>query len=41
MKILLMDYANNEITGKLAYSYCMVYCQEIYTDEDDFKVTAY
>ena len=39
--ILTMDYVNNEITGELSYSYCMVYCQEIYTEENDFSVTAY
>jgi hypothetical protein len=39
--ILTMEYVNNEITGELSYSYCMVYCQEIYTDENDFSVTAY
>jgi hypothetical protein len=41
LEILTMDYVNNEITGELSYSYCMVYCQEIYTDENDFKVAAY
>jgi hypothetical protein len=39
--ILTMDYVNNEITGKLSYSYCIAYCQEIYTDENDFKVAPY
>jgi hypothetical protein len=40
-EILTMDYVNSEITGELSYSYCMVYCQEIYTEENDFSVTAY
>jgi len=40
-EILSMDYVNGEITGELSYSYCMLYCQEIYTDETDFSVTAY
>ena len=40
-EILTMDYVNNEITGELTYSYCMVYCQEIYTDENDFSVKEY
>jgi len=40
-EILTMDYVNNEITGELSYSYCMVYCQEIYTDENDFSVKEY
>jgi hypothetical protein len=40
-EILTMDYVNNEITGELSYSYCLVYCQEIYTDENDFSVAAY
>ena len=39
--IFSFDYANNEMTGELRYSYCVVYCQEIYTDEDDFKIAAY
>ena len=41
LEILTMDYVNNEITGELSYSYCMVYCQEIYTDENDFSVQEY
>ena len=41
LEILTMDYVNNEITGELLYSYCMVYCQEIYTDENDFSVQEY
>ncbi len=40
-EIFTFDYANNEMTGELRYSYCMVYCQEIYTDENDFKIAAY
>ena len=40
-EILTMNYVNNEITGELTYSYCMVYCQEIYTDENDFSVKEY
>jgi len=40
-EILTMDYVNGEIIGELSYSYCMVYCQEIYTNENDFSVVAY
>ena len=40
-EILTMDYVNNDITGELRYSYCLVYCQEIYTNENDFEVSAY
>ena len=40
-EILTMDYVNNEITGELSYAYCMVYCQEIYTDENEFSVKEY
>ena len=40
-EILTMDYVNSVITGELSYSYCMVYCQEIYTEENDFSVVAY
>jgi len=40
-EIASMDYVNGEITGELSYSYCMVYCQEIYTDENEFSVTSY
>jgi hypothetical protein len=40
-EILSMDYVNGVITGQLSYSYCILYCQEIYTDETDFSVTAY
>lgn len=41
LEILTMDYVNNKITGELSYSYCVVYCQEIYTDENDFSVAEY
>ena len=40
-EIASMDYVNGEITGGLSYSYCMVYCQEIYTDENEFSVKSY
>lgn len=40
-EIISMDYVNKEITGELSYSYCLLYCQEIYTDEDNFSVAAY
>lgn len=40
-EIFTMDYVNNEITGELSYSYCVLYCQEIYTDEDSFSIAAY
>jgi len=40
-EIISMDYVNKVITGELSYSYCLLYCQEIYTDEDDFSVAAY
>ncbi len=40
-EIFTMDYVNNQITGELSYSYCVLYCQEIYTDEDSFSIAAY
>ena len=40
-EIFTMDYVNNEITGELSYSYCVLYCQEIYTDEDSFSIDEY
>jgi hypothetical protein len=40
-EIFTVDYVNNKMTGQLSYSYCMVYCQEIYTDENDFSIAAY
>ena len=41
-EIFLMNYNTVKVLkGKLSYSYCYVYCQEIYTDENDFSITYY
>jgi len=41
-EILYMDYVDMRVMrGDLSYSYCILYCQEIYTDEDGFSVTYY
>jgi hypothetical protein len=40
-EIFSVDYVNNKMTGALSYSYCVLYCQEIYTDEDSFSIAAY
>ena len=37
-EIFTVDYVNNEMTGELKYSYCVLYCQEIYTDENSFSI---
>lgn len=37
-EIFSVDYVNNKLTGELSYSYCMVYCQEIYTDDSNFSL---
>jgi hypothetical protein len=39
-EIFSVDYVNNKMTGELKYSYCLLYCQEIYTDENSFSVEA-
>ena len=41
-EILHMDYiAMKVMRGELRYSYCFAYCQEVYTDDDSFKITYY
>lgn len=35
------NFANNEFEGKMKYSYCIAFCQEIYTDDFDFSVQKY
>ncbi len=40
-EIFSVDYINNKITGELKYSYCILYCQEIYTEENNFSIAAY
>ena len=40
-EIFTMDYLINELTGELSYSYCVLYCQEIYTNENSFSIAAY
>ncbi len=41
-EIFLLNYNTVKVLkGKLSYSYCYVYCQEIYTDENDFSITYY
>lgn len=40
-EIFSVDYVNNKMTGELRYSYCVLYCQEIYTEENNFSITAY
>src|SRR5574338_1546798 len=35
------DFLNNNFEGTMKYSYCLLYCQEIYTDQDDFSVQKY
>ena len=35
------NFANNEFEGKMTYSYCVAFCQEIYTDDFDFSVQKY
>lgn len=40
-EIFTMDYLNNELTGELSYSYCVLFCQEIYTDDNSFSISVY
>ena len=40
-EIFAMDYVNGELDGELSYSYCVLYCQEIYTTENSFVIAAY
>jgi hypothetical protein len=40
-EIFSLNYTDNTMTGSLSYSYCMVYCQEIYTEENNFSIAAY
>ena len=41
-EIFQVDYVEGKVLrGELSYSYCMVYCQEIYTDENSFSIKYY
>lgn len=40
-EIFSVDYVNNKMSGELSYNYCMIYCQEIYTEENSFSIAAY
>ena len=41
-EIFSMDYtAMKVMSGELRYHYCYVYCQEIYTDDNNFSITYY
>ena len=41
-EIFSLDYtAMKVMSGELRYSYCYLYCQEIYTDDNNFSITYY
>jgi len=41
-EIFLLNYSTMKVLkGELSYSYCYVYCQEIYTNPDGFSITYY
>lgn len=35
------NFADNEFEGEMKYSYCIAFCQEIYTDDNDFNIQKY
>jgi hypothetical protein len=35
------NFENNEFEGTMKYSYCIAFCQKIYTDDDDFSIQKY
>lgn len=39
-EIFSVDYVNDKMSGELRYNYCMIYCQEIYTEERNFILAA-
>jgi hypothetical protein len=40
-EIINVDLVDKKMTGEFSYSYCLVYCQELYTDESSFNITWY
>jgi len=41
-EIFSVDYTTmKKMRGELRYNYCYVYCQEIYTDDNNFSITYY
>lgn len=40
-EIINVDYVNNKMVGELSYSYCFLYCQKLYTEEDNFSIVEF